>query len=247
MLLSRLHFIRLLRHMTGETATIKIFQFLLSLVLLRLITCPKFSFLKLKFLNLCFILTVDPSGMLKKRWQRQTAFTHTLPPGKQQHLDVSRRGWEMWGNWTEERLWFFFFFLPKHEQEKTFSLLCIQSQSTHTAGAWDAINNVRPFYSFREVIYCYYCVGMALITAAIKPLAGSAGSSLTTCLRGGKAVEMEAEAQQDEAVMAGSSWLCETQASEHRAALCCTNECKFSILKFKCPSASQEKNIFNIF
>lgn len=141
----------------------------------------------------------------------------------------------------------FFFFFPKHEQEKTFSLLCIQSQSTHTAGAWDAINNVRPFYSFREVIYCYYCVGMALITAAIKPLAGSAGSSLTTCLRGGKAVEMEAEAQQDEAVMAGSSWLCETQASEHRAALCCTNECKFSILKFKCPSASQEKNIFNIF
>lgn len=78
-------------------------------------------------------------------------------------------------------------FFPKSKntsRKKTFGLLCIQSWSTHAARAWNAINNVRPFYTFREVIYYYYCVGMTLIASVIKPLACSNGSSLMSCLQG---------------------------------------------------------------
>lgn len=73
----------------------------------------------------------------------------------------------------------------KCKQEKeTFGLFCIQSWSTHAARAWRAINNVRPFHTFREVIYYYYCVGTTLLTSVIKPLTCSNGSSLMSCLQG---------------------------------------------------------------
>lgn len=60
-------------------------------------------------------------------------------------------------------------------------------------------------------------------------------------------MRMEAEAQQDEAVMVGSLWQaqCETLASENRTALCCTSKPNLSILRCKCQSGKKLYSVFS--